>query len=65
MLTLVSFNIESASAAEAIDYEEGVTNLDNTPENSAILGSQLLKPEIGWKRYDTKTSEIKFIASPK
>ncbi|MGE7111211.1 Ig-like domain-containing protein [Lysinibacillus sp. NPDC047702] len=64
MLTLVSFNIESAQAAEAVDYEEGVTNLNNTPENSAVVGSQLLKPEIGWKRYDTKTSEKKFIASP-
>ena len=52
MLTLVSFNIESAQAAEAVDYEEGVTNLNNTPENSAVIGDQLFKPEIGWKRYD-------------
>ncbi|AVK87058.1 cell adhesion protein [Lysinibacillus sp. B2A1] len=52
LLVLGSFSMESASAEEAVDYEEGGTNLDNTPENSAIIGSQLLKPEIGWKRYD-------------
>ncbi|AVK86991.1 hypothetical protein C3943_13210 [Lysinibacillus sp. B2A1] len=63
MLTLVSFNIESASAAEAEDYEEGVTNLNNTPENSAVVGSRLLKPEIGWKRYDDSHSSIQYIGS--
>ena len=52
LLVLISVNVESASAAEAVDYEEGVTNLNNTPENSAIIGSRLLQPEIGWKRYD-------------
>ncbi|MGE7112933.1 Ig-like domain-containing protein [Lysinibacillus sp. NPDC047702] len=52
LLVLGSFSMESASAAEVVDYEEGVTNLDNTSENSAVVGSRLLKPEIGWKRYD-------------
>lgn len=50
--------MESASAAEAVDYEEGVTNLNNTPENSAVVGSRLLKPEIGWKRYDDNHPNI-------
>jgi len=58
LLVLVSFSVESASAAEAVDYEEGVTNLNNTPENSAVVGSQLLKPEIGWKRYDDRHPSI-------
>lgn len=52
LLVLGSFSMESASAAEAVDYEEGVTNLNNTPENSAVVGNVLKKPEIGWKRYD-------------
>ncbi|MFA1737672.1 Ig-like domain-containing protein [Lysinibacillus fusiformis] len=52
MLALVSIGVENASAAEVVDYEEGATNLNNTPENSAVVGSRLLKPEIGWKRYD-------------
>lgn len=52
LLTLVSLNVESASAAEVVDFEEGVTNLNNTPENSPVVGNVLKKPEIGWKRYD-------------
>ena len=51
LLVLGSFSVESASAAEAVDYEEGVTNLNNTPENSAVVGKSLKKPEKGWKRY--------------
>ncbi|MFF6013921.1 Ig-like domain-containing protein [Lysinibacillus fusiformis] len=58
LLTLVSFNIESASATEAVDYEEGVTNLNNTPENSAVVGDRLTQPEIGWKRYDDTHNKI-------
>ncbi|WP_342530099.1 Ig-like domain-containing protein [Lysinibacillus sp. FSL M8-0216] len=61
LLVLVSFNVESASAAEVVDYEEGVTNLNNTPENSAVVGSRLLKPEIGWKRYDDSNLKIKYL----
>ncbi|MFJ7951783.1 Ig-like domain-containing protein [Lysinibacillus sp. NPDC096418] len=58
LLVIGSFSMESASAAEAVDYEEGVTNLNNTPENSAKIGSRLLKPEKGWKRYDDSTPLI-------
>ncbi len=60
LIILVSINIESASAAEVVDYEEGVTNLNNTPENSAVVGSRLLKPEIGWKRYNVPNSLVKY-----
>ncbi|WP_433596384.1 Ig-like domain-containing protein [Lysinibacillus xylanilyticus] len=58
LLVLVSF--ESASAAEVVDYEEGVSNLNNTPENSAVVGSRLFKPEIGWKRYDVPNPLVKY-----
>lgn len=58
LLTLVSLNVESASAAEGVDYEEGVTNLNNTTENSAVVGDKLTQPEIGWKRYDDNHSKI-------
>ncbi|AHN22062.1 Ig-like domain-containing protein [Lysinibacillus varians] len=59
-LAFVSIGFESASAADLADYEEGVTNLNNTPENSAVVGSRLLKPEIGWKRYDVPNSLVKY-----
>lgn len=58
LFVLVSFSVENASAAEVIDYEEGVTNLNNTPENSAVVGDKLTQPEIGWKRYDDNHSKI-------
>lgn len=60
LLVLGSFSMESASAAKTVDYEEGVTNLNNTAENSAVVGSRLLKPEIGWKRYDVPNSLIQY-----
>ena len=61
LLVIGSFSMESASAAEAVDYEEGVTNLNNTPENSAVIGSEIKKPEIGWKRYDDSNKFINYI----
>ena len=60
LLVLGSFSTESASAAEAVDYEEGVSNLNNTPENSAVIGSEIKKPEIGWKRYDDSNKFINY-----
>lgn len=63
LLLLVSISVESAQAEEEVDYEEGVSNLNNTPENSAIIGDQLLKPEKGWKRYDDRNPLIKYIGS--
>ncbi len=62
LFVLISINVESASAAE-VDYVEGVSNFKNTPENSAIIGSTIGKPEIGWKRYDTNNSQ-KVISKP-
>ncbi len=58
LLVLVSISVESASAAEEIDYEEGVTNFNNTPENSAVVGDSLKKPEKGWKRYDDNHNKL-------
>lgn len=63
VLALVSISVESALAAEVVDYEEGVTNLNNTSENSARVGSDLRKPEIGWKRYDDSHPSIKYLGS--
>ncbi|WP_223555477.1 hypothetical protein [Lysinibacillus sphaericus] len=60
LLIFSSISIGSASAAEVVDYEEGVTNLNNTPDNSAVVGSVLTKPEIGWKRYDDSHNFIKY-----
>ncbi|MGE7113158.1 Ig-like domain-containing protein [Lysinibacillus sp. NPDC047702] len=61
LLVLVSISVENASAADIVDYEEGVTNLNNTPENSAKIGDLLLKPEKGWKRYDDSNPNINYI----
>lgn len=58
VLALVSISVESALAAEVVDYEEGVTNLNNTPENSAVVGDVLKSPEIGWKRYDDNHEKL-------
>ncbi|MFJ7662375.1 Ig-like domain-containing protein [Lysinibacillus sp. NPDC097162] len=58
VLVLVSVNVESALATEVVDYEEGVTNLNNTPENSAVVGDVLKSPEIGWKRYDDNHKKL-------
>ncbi|QPQ35576.1 Ig-like domain-containing protein [Lysinibacillus sp. JNUCC-52] len=58
VLALVSISVESALAAEVVDYEEGVTNLNNTPENSAVVGNSLKKPEKGWKRYDDNHEKL-------
>ena len=44
-------------AAGTDDYVVGTVNLNNTTDNSAKIGNQLLNPEKGWKRYnDTNTS---------
>lgn len=65
MLFVISnASAESVSADSELDYEEGVANLNNTPENSAKIGSLLLKPEKGWKRYDGNSSKI-IIDNPK
>ncbi|WP_427108377.1 Ig-like domain-containing protein [Lysinibacillus xylanilyticus] len=62
LFVLISINVESASAAE-VDYIEGIYNFRNTPENSAIIGSKIARPEIGWKRYDTYYSK-KLLSEP-
>lgn len=36
----------------------GNSNLNNTATNSAVVGSVLKSPEIGWKRYDDRNSNI-------
>ena len=46
--------------AEVIDYEIGTKNFNNTSQNSAKIGDQILQPEIGWRRYDDKNGKIKY-----
>ncbi|WP_315082297.1 Ig-like domain-containing protein [uncultured Clostridium sp.] len=41
-------------------FEIGTSNLNNTVENSAKVGDKLIKPEIGWKRYDDTNSNIMY-----
>lgn len=63
LLIIGSNSVDIASASEVLDYEVGINNLNNTSENSAVIGSQLVKPEIGWNRYDTTNSE-KIVGGP-
>lgn len=60
MLALVSIGIENASAAEVVDYEKGVTNLNNNLENNTQIGQQLPNPETGWKRFDDTFPALKY-----
>ncbi|MCY9547274.1 Ig-like domain-containing protein [Lysinibacillus xylanilyticus] len=60
LLIFSSISIGSASAAERVDYEEGVTNLNNTLENNTQIGQQLQKPETGWKRFDDTFPALKY-----
>ncbi|AGF54538.1 putative repeat protein (TIGR01451 family) [Clostridium saccharoperbutylacetonicum] len=41
----------------------GTSNLNNTTNNSAVVGSKLAAPEKGWKRYDDSDSRIKYIGN--
>lgn len=41
-------------------FEIGTSNLNGTAENSAKVGDILLKPEIGWKRYDDNNININY-----
>jgi len=63
LLIMGSNSVDIASASEVLDYEVGVNNLNNTSENSAVIGSQLVKPEIGWNRYDS-TNSAKIVGGP-
>lgn len=60
ILVSSNINIENINAS-TFNYNDvlvGVNNLNNTSSNSAKIGEQLIKPEIGWKRYDDKNSKI-------
>ncbi|WML33349.1 Ig-like domain-containing protein [Clostridium sp. OS1-26] len=47
----------------ADNAEIGVANLNNTPENSAKVGDEIIHPEKGWKRYDDTDGNIKYIGN--
>lgn len=59
LLTIMLMSFTSVFAAD--DFEIGVNNLNNTPENSAKIGNQLLHPEKGWKRFDDTDNNISYI----
>lgn len=44
--------------------EIGTANLNNTAENSAKVGVQLLHPEKGWQRYDDNDSRLIYTNLP-
>ena len=44
----------------ADDYITGVSNLNNTTENSGVVGSKLLQPEKGWIRFNQDNSNITY-----
>ncbi|WP_286904455.1 Ig-like domain-containing protein [Clostridium sp. UBA1652] len=48
--------------AKAVGVSEliGVSNLNGTEENSAVVGDILKLPEKGWKRYDDRNESIKY-----
>jgi len=49
------------SAFAMDDFKEiGTNNLNNTANNSAKIGSALIHPEKGWKRYDDTSSNISY-----
>ncbi|MBU5591005.1 Ig-like domain-containing protein [Clostridium sp. MSJ-4] len=58
LLTWVGGINPQEANATVIDHEIGTKNLNNTPENSAKIGEQILQPEIGWRRYDDANSNI-------
>ena len=49
-----------AEAFAGDNYVVGVSNLNNTIENSAIIGNRLFKPEKGWMRYNQDNSKITY-----
>ncbi len=53
------FSKSSNNKVYADDNSEvGTANLNNTADNSAKVGDQLLHPEIGWQRIDDSDSKI-------
>ncbi|WP_315081337.1 Ig-like domain-containing protein [uncultured Clostridium sp.] len=44
-------------------FEIGTSNLNNTAENSATVGDQLLQPEDGWKRYEDIDKNISYLGT--
>ncbi|WP_051624049.1 Ig-like domain-containing protein [Clostridium akagii] len=58
------FSKSSNNKVYADDNSEvGTANLNNTADNSAKVGDQLVHPEKGWKRYDDSNSMIQYIGN--
>ncbi|MCW6123181.1 Ig-like domain-containing protein [Clostridium sporogenes] len=54
-------NTYVAHAEENNKFVIGTNNLNNTPKNSAKVGDVLKDPEVGWKRYDDKNSNLTYL----
>ena len=56
-------NAYIAHAEKNNDFIIGTHNLNNTQQNSAKVGDVLREPDIGWKRYDDKNSNISYVGN--
>lgn len=56
----VKRSVRLLNSATIDDGVIGTSNLNGTAENSAKFGNQLTAPEVGWKRYDGNSVNIKF-----
>ena len=66
IMFIITFAIMLGCATSAFATDDGirgVSNLNNTPENSAKIGDVLKLPEKGWKRYDDTNTNISYIGS--
>ncbi|HIG0362331.1 TPA: Ig-like domain-containing protein [Clostridium sporogenes] len=66
LLIFVFSGLENAHIAHAEgnnDFVIGTHNLNNTEKNSAKVGDKLIEPEIGWKRYDDRNTNISYIGN--
>lgn len=67
VFVLIFSNIGSMNTVKAYEnYDQplvGQNNLNNTPNNSAQIGDELLAPERGWTRYDDTNSKIEYIGT--
>ncbi|SHI36622.1 Ig-like domain-containing protein [Clostridium intestinale] len=61
--TFVTFGNVKSVKAEEKDAVIGISNLNNTDENSAKVGEQLKLPEKGWKRYDNTEVGVVYIGN--
>lgn len=60
IITFSIFSLDSIDVFASDEAEIGINNLNNSDENSAMVGDALLHPEKGWKRYDDTYKAIQY-----